>query len=232
MLRKCILIIITLMAFGTPFQAQAQTMDIVMKIQAIFNQISEVRAKLKQFQSGMNIETMGQNMFGDWKEKLKNGSLLCSLGEMACPGSEGGAKNKTLLLLPDGMADNIDDVEKQTEWFDKNVNIEGETASLEEKDDMLQKNLEFKFASILSGYAKAVALRKELDKNLETIEQLRQEAENTESEIDLQAKVNKLALLKQDQMENQQLLKATESQVSGALSMAIFQDTVAAGDAN
>lgn len=226
MLRKYILIVITLIAFGTPFQAQAQTMDIVMKIQAIFNQISEVRAKLKQFQSGMNIETMSQNMFGDWKEKLKSGSLLCSLSELACPGNESGAKKKTFLVLPDDLESKLDDIDQQTEWFEKNKSLTREDATMAGTDEMDQKNIDFKFVTLLSGYAKAVSIRKELDKSMETIEQLRQEAENTESEMDLQAKVNKLALLKQDQVQYKQLLDATDTQVSGVLGLSTYRGYV------
>lgn len=75
MLRKYALIASVLAALGTPSAAKAQTtMDVAMKIQAILDQLSEIRSGLKQVQSSMNIETMLQNLGGngDWKAMLKN----------------------------------------------------------------------------------------------------------------------------------------------------------------
>lgn len=90
MLRKYALIASVLAALGTPSAAKAQTtMDVAMKIQAILDQLSEIRSGLKQVQSSMNIETMLQNLGGngDWKAMLKNaaGGIFDKNAEKAEP---------------------------------------------------------------------------------------------------------------------------------------------------
>lgn len=213
MLRKSTLITAALISFAMPFQARAQTMDIVMKIQTILQQLSEIRSDMKQMLSSANIQQMSQNMFGsgDWKEKLKNlaGSVLDKAAE------RGGTK-QAFLPLPDGLAETADDPKGAVSWMEKNFYLQKDDPTREERDEMSRKHVEFKYTTLMSAFGKAVALRKELDKTLESIEQLKQDAESTESELDLQNEINKLAMLKLEQTQQQQLIEATKAQIKGA----------------
>lgn len=213
MLRKYTLIASVLVVFGMPFGAQAQTLDIAMKIQAILDQFSEIRSGLKQIQSSMNIETMLQNLGGngDWKALLKNAA-----GGIFDKNAEKGGAKQTLLVLPDGLAEKADDPEAAINWIKENMFMDKENPTMEETDELNKKRMEFKYTSLLSGYGKVIALRKQLDKDLETIEKLKQDAESKDAETDLQNEINKLALLKLEQANYKQLLTATQAQILGA----------------
>ncbi|MBR1777654.1 MAG: hypothetical protein IJ752_03605 [Alphaproteobacteria bacterium] len=220
MLRKYTLIASVLIVFGTPFNAHAQTtMDITMKIQAILDQFSEIRSQLKQIQSSMNIETMLQNLggSGDWKAMLKNAA-----GGIFDRNSDKGGTKQTLLVLPDGLADKADDPEAAINWMKKNLYLQTDTASYTEQDELNQKREEFKYTSLVSGYGKAVATRKQLDKDIETIEKLKQDAEGKDAETDLQNEINKVALLKLEQTNYQQLLLSSQSQIQGLAAISGF----------
>lgn len=214
MLRKYALIASVLAALGMPSTAKAQTtMDVAMKIQAILDQLSEIRSGLKQVQSSMNIETMLQNLGGngDWKAMLKNAA-----GGIFDKNAGKGGTKQALLLLPEGLAEKADDVEAAADWMQKNFFLQKEDVSMSERDEMTKQRVEFKYTALASGYGKAVATRKQLDKSLASIEKLRQDAESKESETDLQNEINKVALLKLEQTNYQQLLEATRSHVEGA----------------
>ena len=214
MLRKYALIASVLAALGTPSAAKAQTtMDVAMKIQAILDQLSEIRSGLKQVQSSMNIETMLQNLGGngDWKAMLKNAA-----GGIFDKNAEKGGTKQALLLLPEGLAEKADDVDAAADWMKENLFLQKENVSMSERDELNKQRIEFKYTALASGYGKAVATRKQLDKDLASIEKLRQDAESKESETDLQNEINKIALLKLEQANYQQLLMATRSHVEGA----------------
>ena len=214
MLRKYALIISVLAVLGAPSIAKAQTtMDVAMKIQAILDQLSEIRSGLKQVQSSMNIETMLQNLggAGDWKAMLKNAA-----GGIFDKNAEKGGTKQALLLLPDGLADKADDPEASMDWIEENFLQQKENASPEEVAALTKKKNEFQYTALASGYGKAVALRKQLDKDIATIEQLRQDAESKEAETDLQNEINKIALLKLEQVNYRQLLTSTQSHMAGA----------------
>ena len=221
MIRKYALIASVLVAFGMPIKAQAQTMDIVMKIQSILDQFSEIRSGLKQIQSSMNIETMLQNLAGggDWKAMLKNavGGLAGNI--FNSESSDNGGAKQALLVLPDGLADKADDPEAAASWMEKNMSMQKENPTMEDIDELKQKQKEFRFSALMSGYGKAVSTRKQLDAAFESIEQLKQDAEGKDSETDLQNEINKLALLKLEQTNFEQLLLASEAQISGAVSL-------------
>lgn len=216
MLRKYTLIASVLTVLGVPLNAQAQTMDIAMKIQSILDQFSEIRSGMKQIQSGKNIESMLQNLkgSGDWKEKLKN-----SAGTIFDAKAEKGGVKQSLLLLPDGLADKVERPEDATDWVKKNMYMHKENPSFEEIDALQKKRQEFKFTAMTSGFGKAIALRKQFDQNLESIEKLRQDAESKDAETDLQNEVNKLALLKLEQTNFDQLLSVSEAQIKGAFAI-------------
>lgn len=217
MLRKYALIASVLAALGTPSAAKAQTtMDVAMKIQAILDQLSEIRSGLKQVQSSMNIETMLQNLGGngDWKAMLKNAA-----GGIFDKNAEKGGTKQALLLLPEGLAEKADDPEAAIDWMEKNLFLQKENASLEEIDEMTKKRVEFQYTALAAGYGKAIATRKQLDKDIATIEKLRQDAESKEAETDLQNEINKVALLKLEQANYQQLLTSTRSHIEGTYNL-------------
>lgn len=212
MLRKYTLIASVLIVFGTPFNVQAQTMDIAMKIQTILDQFSEIRSQLKQIQSSMNIETMLQNLggSGDWKAMLQNAA-----GGIFDRNAEKGGTKQTFLVLPDGLAQKADDPDAAIDWIKDNMYIQSEAPSLEEQGAMTTKRKEFKYTTLMSAYGKAIATRKQLDKDLESVEKLKQDAEGKDSETDLQNEINRLALLKLEQANYEQLLRSTRSQIEG-----------------
>ncbi len=218
MLRKYTLIVSVLAVLGMPSYAHAQTtMDVAMKIQAILDQFSEIRSGLKQIQSSMNIETMLQNLGGngDWKAALKNAA-----GGIFDRNAEKGGAKQALLLLPEGLQDKADDPEAAIDWMKKNLFLQKENASTTEVDAITKKRMEFRYTALASGYGKAVATRKQLDKDLASIEQLRQDAESKEAETDLQNEINKLALLKLEQTNYQQLLTSTQAHIEGISNIA------------
>ncbi|MBR1944978.1 MAG: hypothetical protein IJ846_01615 [Alphaproteobacteria bacterium] len=212
MLRKYTLIASVLVIFGMPVNARAQTtLDISMKIQAILDQFSEIRSGLKQIQSSMNIETMLQNLGGggDWKEMLKNAA-----GGIFDRNAEKGGTKQAFLVVPEELADKTDDPDAVKKWLEKNMYAAAD-ATVAEVDEIVRKRSEFQYTALLSGYGKVVSLRKQLDKDIETIDQLKQDAESKDSETDLQNEINKLALLKLEQTNYQQLLEATQSHIDG-----------------
>lgn len=218
MLRKYALIASVLTVLGMPSSVHAQTtMDVAMKIQAILDQFSEIRSGLKQIQSSMNIETMLQNLGGngDWKAALKNAA-----GGIFDRNAEKGGTKQSLLLLPEGLEDKADDPDAAIDWMQANLFIQKENASPTEIDAVTQKRMEFRYTALASGYGKAVATRKQLDKDMASIEKLRQDAESKEAETDLQNEINKLALLKLEQTNYQQLLTSTQSHIEGISNIA------------
>ena len=216
MLRKYTLVASVLVVLGVPYNACAQTMDIVMKIQSILDQFSEIRSELKQIQSSMNIESMLQNLkgSGDWKAMLKNAA-----GGIFDKGAEKGGAKQSFMVLPEGLAEKADDPNASTDWVKDNMYLKSENPSLEEVDEMKKKRAEFKYTATSSAFGKALALRRQLDKDMATVEQLRQDAESKEAETDLQNEINKLTLLKVEQANYQQLLTATEAQMVGAFAI-------------
>ena len=212
MLRKYMLIASVLVFFGMPVNAQAQTLDIAMKIQ---DQFSEIRSGLKQIQSSMNIETMLQNLGGggDWKEMLKNAA-----GGIFDRNSDKGGTKQAFLVVPEGLEDKTDNPDAAKKWLEKNMYVK-EDASVAEVDEMAKKRAEFQYSALLSGYGKVVSLRKQLDKDIATIDQLKQDAESKDAETDLQNEINKLALLKLEQTNYQQLLEATMSHIDGTFAI-------------
>ena len=218
MLRKYALIASVLTVLGMPSSVHAQTtMDVAMKIQAILDQFSEIRSGLKQIQSSMNIETMLQNLGGngDWKAALKNAA-----GGIFDRNAEKGGTKQSLLLLPEGLEDKADDPDAAIDWMQANLFIQKENASPTEIDAVTQKRMEFRYTALASGYGKAVATRKQLDKDMASIEKLRQDAESKEAETDLQNEINKLALLTLEQTDYQQLLTSTQSHIEGISNIA------------
>ena len=215
MLRKCILTASVFVALGLPFSAHAQTMDITMKIQSILDQFSEIRSGLKQVASGKNIEAMMDNLkgSGDWKKQLQ------SSGSIFDKNAEKGGTKQSLLLLPDGLADNADDQAAAADWVKDNMYIHTETADISQTDEMNNKRKEFKYTTLLTAYGKSIVIRRQLDKDLETIEKLKEDAQSKTSETDLQNEINKVALMKLEQTNYRQLLATTRSQVDATLSL-------------
>ena len=218
MLRKCALVASVLAVFGTPAKAQT-TMDVSMKIQAVMDQLSGIRSQLKQVQSAINIKEMKQNLQGngDWKSMLKQA------GGIFDRNAEKGGTKQSLLVLPDGLADAIKDPDAANKWLQENLLNQKKNPTPAEKDEETKKISEFKFTALASAFGKAVATRKKLDKDLATIEKLRQDAEAKESETDLQNEINKLALLKMEQANYRQLLMASMVQVETADSLEAAQ---------
>ena len=213
MLRKYALIASVLAMLGTPCAVKAQTtMDVAMKIQAVLDQFSEIRSGLKQIQSSMNIETMLQNLGGngDWKAALKNAA-----GGIFDKNAEKGGTKQALLLLPEGLDSKADDPDAAIDWMEQNLYVQKENPSTSEIDEITKKRIEFQYTALASGYGKAIATRKQLDKDIATIEKLRQDAESKEAETDLQNEINKIALLKLEQANYQQLMTSTKSHIDG-----------------
>ncbi len=224
MLRKYALIVSVLAVLGAPSTAKAQTtMDVAMKIQAILDQLSEIRSGLKQVQSSMNIETMLQNLggSGDWKAMLKNAA-----GGIFDKNAEKGGTKQALLLLPEGLDSKADDPDAAIDWMQKNLYLQKENASISEVDEITKKRIEFQYTAAASGYGKAIATRKQLDKDIATIEKLRQDAESKEAETDLQNEINKIALLKLEQANYQQLITSTRSHIDGAANLLAAEPTL------
>ncbi len=215
MFRKCILVTSVFVVLGIPFSAHAQTMDIAMKIQSILDQFSEIRSGLKQVQSGKNIESMMQNLkgSGDWKAQLK------SSGSIFDKDAEKGGTKQSLLLLPDGLADKAEDQDAATDWVKENMFVHTENPDMQQTDELTRKRKVFKYTTLLTAYGKAIVIRRQLDKDIETIEKLRQDAQSKNAETDLQNEINKVALLKLEQTNYRQLLATTRSQVAATLSL-------------
>lgn len=218
MLRKYTLIASVLFVFGSPCQAHAQTMDIVMKIQSILDQFSEIRSGLKQIQSSANIKSMMQNMkgSGEWKSKLKNAA---GSGGVFDKTAERGGTKQSLLLLPDGLSDKTENPDEATDWVKKNMYLQVENPSMKQTDEMAKKRREFKYTTLATAYGKSLVIRRQLEKDLETIEKLKQDAQSKNAETDLQNEINKLALLKLEQANYQQLLSVTHSQIDATISL-------------
>lgn len=210
MFRKYTLLISVFAVLGAPLPARAQTtMDVAMKIQAVLDQLSEIRSGLKQIQSSMNIETMLQNLggSGDWKEALKNAA-----GGIFDKGADTASAKQALLVLPEGLDDKVDNPEAAAEWMKSNM-FPKEKVSLDEQAELNRQNMLFQYTSLSTAYGKSVSVRKQLDKDMNSVEQLRQDAEEKESETDLQNEINKLSLLKLEQTNLAQLLKTTRMQM-------------------
>lgn len=210
MFRKYTLLISVFAVLGAPVPARAQTtMDAAMKIQAVLDQLSEIRSGLKQIQSSMNIETMLQNLggSGDWKNALKNAA-----GGIFDKGAETASAKQALLVLPEGLDSKADDPEAAADWMKNNMFPKADVA-LDEQAELNRQNMLFLYTSLSTAYGKSVSVRKQLDKDMNSIEQLRQDAEEKEAETDLQNEINKLALLKLEQTNLTQLLKTTRMQM-------------------
>ena len=215
MICKYALMVSVLVVLGTPLPARAQTMDITMKIQSILDQFSEIRSELKQVQSSANIKSMMNNLkgSGDWKNKLKEG------GSVFNKDPKEDAEKQSAMALPDDLADKADDHDATVNWVKDNMYSKVENPTPEQRDEMIRKQNEFKFAAWLTAYGKALVIRRKLDKDIETIEKLRQDAQNMNSETDLQNEINKLALLKMEQTNYRQLLAASRSQVIATMGL-------------
>ena len=146
---------------------------------------------------------------GDWKEMLKNAA-----GGIFDRNAEKGGTKQAFLVVPEELADKTDDPDAVKKWLEKNMYAAAD-ATVAEVDEIVRKRSEFQYTALLSGYGKVVSLRKQLDKDIETIDQLKQDAESKDSETDLQNEINKLALLKLEQTNYQQLLEATQSHIDG-----------------
>ena len=222
MLRKYALIASALTVFLMPFKAQAQTMDIIMKIQTLLDQLSEVRAALKQAQSSLNIETMSQNLFGNLQEMASNAGSQLLGGGAGGGGDEGGnleEKEKVLLVLPDDLAEKLDDPDAQIAWFEDNLLALKDFPTLEEKDEMLQKQKDFRYTAVMSAFSEAMVLRKKIDENVKSVKRLKFLAENSTSEMDFHFVNSRLAALKHKQAQKQELISAIEMQMQGAYKM-------------
>jgi len=217
MLRKYALIAAALTVFLMPFKAQAQTMDIIMKIQALLDQLSEVRAALKQAQSSLNIETMSQNLFGNLEEMASNaGSQLLGGGGAGNEGENLDEKEKVFLVLPEGLTDKLDDPDAQITWFEDNLLTLKDFPTLEEKNEHLKAQKDFRYTTLMSAFSEAVVLRKKIDENVKAVKRLKFVAENSSSELDFHFVNSRLAALKHKQAQKQELLSAIQMQVKGA----------------
>ena len=203
MIRKYTILasVFAVLGFSSPVQAQT-VKDAAMNVQSLLDKLSEMRSKLKQAQSSLNIETMTGNAIGQF------GNIT---GAIADPKQKASAQELALQVLPDDVAKLTDEPEKASEWFrDKMHPKKG--ASIEEVQETRKKADEFQYVLAATSYGKAVAARKKLDTAMKGIEKLRQDAENAKTESDLNDQINKLGLLKFDQVELTQVLKATTLQ--------------------
>lgn len=210
MFRKYTLLISVFAVLGAPVPARAQTtMDVAMKIQAVLDQLSEIRSGLKQIQSSMNIESMLQNLggSGDWKDALKNAA-----GGIFDKDAETASAKQALLVLPEGLDEKVNNPEAAADWMKNNMFPKADVA-LDDQAELNRQNMLFQYTSLSTAYGKSVSVRKQLDKDMSSVEQLRQDAEEKESETDLQNEINKLALLKLEQTNLAQLLKTTRMQM-------------------
>lgn len=208
MIKKYTLLASVAAVLGTAMPASAQTtMDAAMKIQALLDQFSGIRAELKQAQSSINVETMLGNLQGNYKDVLKNAA-----GTIMDPNKKATAEEVSALVVPGGIKSKLDDTEASAKWLRENMHPKKD-ATEEEKGEIRRKADQFQYITDMMSYGKAAAIRKKLDKSLKSVEKLRQEAENTTAETDLQNQNNKLLLLKKEQLEITQMLKAIDQQM-------------------
>lgn len=208
MLRKYTLIVSAFAVFSMPLPVRAQTMDIAMKIQNIIDEITQVRALLKQVQSSANIESMMKNLAGggDWKGALKGVA-----GGIFDKGGDRAGTKESLIIVPDGLDSKLDDPAASKEWMRANLKEKKDVTVAEQAEQKKNVNT-FLYTSIATAYGKSVAVRKKMDKEINTIDKLRQDAEGKESETDLQNEINRINLLKLEQSSYTQQLLATSEQ--------------------
>lgn len=214
MLRKYTLIASVLVAFGVPCEVRAQTtLDVTMKIQAILDHFSQIRSDLKQVKSSEEIQKMRENLGGtdSWKDKLKDKIK----GKIFNRASKSGGASQSLFVVPNGLKDKVNVPAEAVKWLRENMTIPAD-ATREEQEEIRRKRDEMRAVAQLSGYGQIIAIRKQLDKALENIDKLKQDAEETESETDLQNEINKLALLKLEQVNYQQMLDTIAFYMDGA----------------
>ena len=205
MLRKCTLILSVIVAFGVPTATRAQTtMDAAMQIQALLDQLSETRSKLKQFQASINIEKMKQNLSGgNLKDKLKKAEGMLKDLDKA---------KKAAQALPGPLKDLVEKGKDTTAWLKKNLTKKKDD-SFSSEDELHRRQTVFKYSNLALAYGRAVALRKQLDRDLAKVEQMRQNAQDSASEMDLKAEMNTLEQMKLSQTQAQQLLIAARAQM-------------------
>lgn len=215
MLRKSIKIFFLLLSLMFPCSLKAQTtMDAIMKIQAVFDQLSGLKAQLTQVQSSLNIQTQLQNLSGT---AFKD--VMSQAGGAFDSSSKKGGEEQALVLLPSGMDASADDPEATQKWVEDNMTQVAEGATPEEIKAALDKFKEMQFVALTNAYGKAVATRKLVDDAMSKVEELRQDAESKESETDLQNEINKIVLMKLEQVNNKQLIASTLAQVEAALNL-------------
>lgn len=193
--------VFAVLGFASPVQAQT-VKDAAMNIQSLLDKFSEIRSALKNAESSLNIETMTGNLKGNF------GNIT---GAIADPKKKASAQEIAVQVLPDGLAKLTEDPEKANEWLRDNM-YPKKGASIEEIQETRKKANDFQYVLAATAYGKAVASRKKLDVAMKGIEKLRQDAESATTESDLNDQINKLGLLKYEQTELTQVLKATSLQ--------------------
>lgn len=212
MLRKYILIVSVFAVLCVPLPAKAQTtLSAAQLVQNVMDKFSEIRSTLKQIESSANIESMMQNLggSGDWKAALKNVT-----GGIFDKNADKAGTKESLIIVPDGLDSKIDDPEAAKEWMKENLYVKSD-ATFEEIAKVKEDANIFLYTSTSTAYGKAVSVRKKMDKEINTIEKLRQDAEGKESETDLQNEINKITLLKLEQAAYTQMLITTGEQITG-----------------
>lgn len=206
MLRKCTLIILAAFAFR-PSAASAQTtMDVVMKLQAMLNTLSEARGTIEKIASSENFTSMTKNLGNPGKlmETLKSGGIFNQDVKDEPIG-------KSAPVLPAELAAKADDPNASADWMRNNMRAGTQIKQVQETRVNQQA---MTFVAMAQAYGKAVATRKKLDKSLSEIPALEEDGQKAEetSETAMLGEINRVKLLTLEQAGYTQLLRSAGTQ--------------------
>lgn len=208
MFRKYTQIILLGALCSFPNTASAQTtMDVVMKLQAMLNTLSEARGTIEKIASSENFTSMTKNLGNpaNLMKALKGAGIFNQDAKDEPIG-------KAAPVLPAELASKADDPNASAEWMRNNMRAGTNIKRLQEVRGQQQG---MTFVAMAQAYGKAVATRKKLDKNLSEISALEEDGQKAEetSETAMLGEINRVKLLTLEQAGYTQLLRSAGTQV-------------------
>ncbi|MCQ2914417.1 MAG: hypothetical protein MJ247_04410 [Alphaproteobacteria bacterium] len=187
-------IIAGLIALGLSSPVYAQTdIDAAQKIQNVMDQVAEYKSLFNQIKSLADMDNLLENLKGTITGKLK-GILSPSQKTQAT-------------ILPKGADKVAEDPSKSADWVVKEM-MPIDHMGPATKEDEERRDAAFQYQTIqyFMAFGRAVAYRNILNDTLKEIDKLKQDAESTSSEMDLQKKLNELTVKKLEQTDMQRAL--------------------------
>ncbi len=190
-----------------PTKVSAQTTtDVVMKLQAMLNTLSEARGTIEKIASTENFTSMTKNLGNpaNLMETLKNTGIFKQDQKDEPIG-------KAAPILPGELAAKADDPNASAEWMRNNMRA---GTQIKEVQEIRGQQQAMTFVAMAQAYGKAVATRKKLDKNLSEIPALEEDGQKAEetSETAMLGEINRVKLLTLEQAGYTQLLRSAGTQ--------------------